>query len=308
MRIRLISRRSALARHQAERVAQALKDCDRDLEVQYLWRNSKGDEVQDVPLSQLGGKNLYVQDLETALLNGEADIAVHSVKDMPALLPEGLVLAAVSERPESRDALVLRQTDTELADTGTQVRIGTSSMRRACQLRQHYPGCVFLPVRGNVDTRLKKLENGEYDALVLAAAGLSRLNHSERINKYLDISLCVPAAGQGAIGVEVCADNSELLSLISQIDDADAGICVRAERNVCAQLGADCHSALGVHADWVDSGSGIRRIRLRVTIANPQSTELLHVDESDDIEKITDLVDRVCAKLLESGSGEWLGH
>lgn len=309
MRVRLVSRRSLLARYQATRVAEALRALDKNIEVEFLWRNSVADDMQeDKPLSEIGGKNLFVKTLEDAVLSGEADAAVHSAKDMPATLSEGLVLAAISERVESRDAIVLRNKNMRLEDTRHKLRVGTSSMRRVCQLRAQYPYCSFAPVRGNIDTRLNKLAQKKYDVLILAAAGMMRLNQSARIDEYIDMSLCMPAAGQGAIGVETRADSTELLSLFKMIEDTEAATCVRIERAVCAQLGADCHSALGVHSDWVAGQSGTRRLRLRAVAANPHGVEVLRVEDSEEAELAENLVDRVCKKLLDSGVGVWLGH
>jgi hydroxymethylbilane synthase len=297
-----------LARYQAQRVAQALQASNKRIEIEFLWRDSGGDHVQDKALRELGGKGLYVQALEDALLSGEADVAVHSVKDMPAVLPDGFTLAAVSERIDSRDAIIAPSGDTRtiarLQDSAA--RIGTSSLRRACQLRAQYPGCTFPLVRGNVGTRLEKLDRGEYDALILAVAGLIRLRLSPRISQRLEVSSCIPASGQGAIGVEVCTDKAELLSLLREIEDCDAGACVRAERAICAQMEADCHAAFGVHSDWVRMPGGRRCMRIRAVAANPIGKELLRVEQSADADAIEELVHMVCAELLEGGAKAWL--
>lgn len=308
VRVRLAARCSPLARYQAMRVAEALRASDANVSVQFLWRTTSGDRVKTQALSELGGKGLYIAELEEAVLKGEADAAVHSVKDMPAELAEGLVLAAVSERAESRDAMVPQEAGMRMADLPAGARVGTSSVRRSCQLRAKYPQLSFVPVRGNVDTRLAKLDANEYDALILAAAGLIRLGHQARISEYIDTSLCVPAAGQGAIGVETRVDCGELMPLFRSIEDADAGLCVRTERLVCAQLQSSCYSALGVYASRVAESHNNRRVRLCAAVANPKGKELLRVEESDSDNRVETLARRVSNQLLDGGASQWLGH
>lgn len=312
MRIRLIARRSPLARYQAKLVADAVCARDASVSVEFIWRNTSGDALSEGPLSELGGKGLYVAELEQALLSGEADVAVHSVKDVPSVLPAGLSLIGLVERAESRDVLVCARAGSNLDSLDAGSRVGTTSARRVFQLGAIYPQLDFVAVRGNLDTRLSKLDSGGYDALVLAAAGLLRLEQDARISQYIDISLCVPAAGQGAVGVEVRTDHEPVVSLFNQIEHLPTALCVRTERAVCAGLGADCHSALGVHAryitgDGTEAGHGAG-IHLQAAIANPDTGEVVRIDEHGVGHETGALVHSACRSLLDRGAAEWLAR
>jgi hydroxymethylbilane synthase len=217
---------------------------------------TSGDRLSEASLSEIGGKRLFVKEIEDALLNGEIDIAVHSSKDMPAVLPDGLAIAAVLAREDPRDALILPQQasdraslDDIIASLGRAPRVGTSSVRRTAQLARLFADARFLPIRGNLDTRLRKLDAGDYDALVLAAAGLRRLKHEHRISALLPLDLCVPAPGQGIVAIEVRSDDTRMRELMSAIDDRAAGAALRAERAVVERLGGGCQMPIGAYAE-----------------------------------------------------------
>lgn len=214
-----------------------------------------GDRLSEARLSEIGGKRLFVKEIEDALLGGEIDLAVHSSKDMPAALPEGLRVGAVLPREDARDAVVLPRGEVhDLSLDGLRrafgplPRIGTSSVRRIAQLLNLLPGARFLPIRGNLDTRLRKLDAGEFDAIVLAAAGLRRLGHAERISAMLPVDACVPAPGQGIIAVEVRASDEAVDAAVSRIDDPEAAMALRAERTVVTRLGGGCQMPIGAYA------------------------------------------------------------
>jgi hydroxymethylbilane synthase len=217
---------------------------------------TSGDRLADAPLSPAGGKNLFVKEIEDALLGGQVDLAVHSCKDLPAVLPRGLAIGAVLEREDPRDVLVLpagagvrvETLEALLPVLGPRARIGTSSVRREAELTRLLPGASFLPVRGNLDTRLRKLDAGEYDALVLAAAGLKRLDAGERISYALPVEACVPAPGQGAIAVETRADDAGAREAVGRVDHQPTARAVEAERALVAALGGGCQMPIGALA------------------------------------------------------------
>jgi hydroxymethylbilane synthase len=274
--LRIGTRGSPLALWQARTVAGLLERHGRPSEICII--KTFGDRLQDAPLSDVGGKGLFVKEIEDALLTGAVDLAVHSAKDMSVALPEGLGVAAVLPREDSRDALVLRPGCTALGEAPA---IGTGSVRRSAQLRGSHPAARFLPIRGNVDTRLRKLDAGEYDALVLAVAGLKRLGHEERITIRIPHDACVPAPGQGIVAIETRVDATDVRGALEAIDDAGAHACFDAERAVVAALGGGCQLPLGAIAvladDWLDmqaivtSADGARHVRrsARGDVARP---------------------------------------
>lgn len=253
--LRLGTRGSQLALYQAHTVARLIRDAGGPAPEIVVIKTS-GDRLQDRPLSEAGGKRLFVKELEDALLRDEIDLAVHSSKDMPALLPPGLTIAGVLPRAEPHDAVVLPQragspvppvatVDELIAHLGPSPSIGTSSVRRVAQLRRLLPGATFAPIRGNLDTRLRKLDDGEYDAIVLAAAGLIRLNADARISLLLPLDQCVPAPGQGIIAVEVRDGDERVRRLIDPITDHVAGAILDAERAMVEALGGGCQTPIG---------------------------------------------------------------
>jgi hydroxymethylbilane synthase len=244
--LRIATRRSPLALWQAEHVADLLRAAHPGLEVTLVRIVTQGDRIQDRPLSQVGGKGLFIKELEVAMLEGEADIAVHSMKDVPAALPEGFTLAAVLPRADARDAF-LSNRFVSLSQLPQGARVGTSSQRRQSLLRARRPDLDIQPLRGNVDTRLRKLDEGEFDAIILAAAGLTRLGLADRITEYLDTALSLPAIGQGIVGIE-CRMDPALLALLAPLNDASTRICLEAERAVGSRLEGSCTSPIAAYA------------------------------------------------------------
>ena len=242
--LKLGTRGSQLALFQAQTVASLLRT-HAGVSCAIVVIRTSGDRLAEAPLSDIGGKRLFVKEIEDALLGGEVDLAVHSSKDMPAVQPEGLSIGAVLVREDARDALVLPAGRSQLAPSP---RIGTGSIRRIAQLRTLYPDATFLPIRGNLDTRLRKLDSGDYDALVLAAAGLRRLQHHERISAYLPADACVPAPGQGIIAVEIRSGDRRVHQAVRTIDDPVAAAALTAERAVVTTLGGGCQMPIGAHA------------------------------------------------------------
>ena len=245
--IRIATRKSPLALWQAEHVAAALKAAHPGIRVELLGMSTQGDKILDTPLAKIGGKGLFVKELEQGMLDGSADIAVHSMKDVPVELPEGLHLPVIMAREDPRDAFV--SNDYASLDGLPQgARVGTSSLRRQCQLLARRPDLELLPLRGNVNTRLRKLDEGEYDAIILAAAGLIRLEFGERIRAFIEPEQSLPAIGQGAVGIECRADDERVNSLIAPLHDADTASRVLAERAMNNRLEGGCQVPIAGHA------------------------------------------------------------
>jgi len=271
-RIVIATRESRLALWQAEFIRDEIMRARPGLEVALLGMTTRGDRWLESPLSEVGGKGLFIKELEEALLSERADVAVHSMKDVPAHLPEGFALPLIGYRADVRDALVTPSGAT-LAELPSGAVVGSSSLRRQAMLLASRPDLVVKPVRGNVGTRLDKLDAGQYDALVLAVAGLERLGLGERIAEKLPVSVSLPAAGQGALGVECRADDIELVSLLSALEEPAVAGCVVAERTVSAGIGADCSAPLGAHA--VTRGDGMH---LQARLATPDGTRVLSAE------------------------------
>lgn len=266
MQIRIATRRSRLALWQAEYVRALLIEAVPGVDVTLLPLSTRGDEILDVSLVKVGGKGLFIKELERAMLGGDADIAVHSMKDVPVDLPDGLCIGAIIKRHDPRDAMVGARVG-DLADGAT---VGTSSLRRAAQLYYHRPDLNIVAIRGNVDTRLDKLRQGQFDAIVLAASGLERLEMTDQIDELLDPMFCLPAIGQGAIGVECRSDDAAMLDVIQKIQHMDTRIAVEAEREMNRTLGGSCVSPIAGHA-IVDDGE----VRLRGVVARLDGSELI---------------------------------
>lgn len=239
MKIRIATRKSPLALWQANFVKQQLETFHPSLVVELVPMVTQGDVLLESPLSKIGGKGLFVKQLEQAIMNGQADIAVHSIKDIPAVFPQGLTLSTVCQRDEMRDALISNQFQ-HLDELPHGAVVGTSSLRRQCQLRAKYPHLQIKDLRGNVGTRLTKLDNQEYDAIILAAVGLKRLGLQNRIKQYIDTNLILPAVGQGAIGIESRADDKTLSELLAPLEDKNSRICIEAERAMNLALQGGC--------------------------------------------------------------------
>jgi len=245
--LRIGTRGSALALWQARWVKAALEERHPGTAVELVTIKTQGDKILDVPLAQVGGKGLFVKEIEEALLDGRVDLAVHSLKDMPSELPPGLHIGAVPRREDPRDVLIARQ-GTPLAQLSPGARIGTSSLRRAAQLRHARPGVTIVPLRGNLDTRLRKLESEALDAIVLAAAGIRRLGLEDRITEVLDPTVMLPAVGQGALCLEARQDDTELAALLAPLEDPATRQAVTAERALLQRLEGGCQVPLAGHA------------------------------------------------------------
>ena len=258
-RLVIATRRSKLALWQAEHVKVLIETAHAGLAVELLPLTTSGDERLETRLDKVGGKGLFVKELELALEDGRADIAVHSMKDVPAELPAGFVLAATTAREDPRDAFVSNR-HASLAELPAGAVLGTSSLRRASQALARHPRLTVQTLRGNVLTRLEKLDRGEYAAVVLAAAGLKRLGLAARIRAYLELDESLPAAGQGALGIECRAARSELAALLAPLNDRSAELCVRAERAVTRALGGSCSTPLAAYAEPVAAGLRLRAL------------------------------------------------
>jgi hydroxymethylbilane synthase len=298
--VRIATRRSRLALWQAEHVKARLEALRPGLRIELLALSTRGDELLEVSLAKAGGKGLFVKELEAAMAEGRADIAVHSMKDVPAELPPGFVLAAILAREDPRDAFVSR-THENLAALPAGAVVGTSSLRRQAQIAARHPGLEIRPLRGNLDTRLAKLDRGDYAAIVLAAAGLKRLGLAARIRSTLSVEDSLPAAGQAALGIECLAARPELLEFLKPLDDPDASACVRAERQVNLALGGSCTIPLGAYAQIADG-----KMRLRALVASPDGRHAVRAEGEGEVQAAEALGLRVAALLRERGAGEIL--
>ena len=280
--IRIATRKSPLALWQAHFVQSRLQQLYPHLQVELLPMSTKGDKILDSPLAKVGGKGLFVKELEQAILAGDADIAVHSMKDVPVEFPEGLGLTIICERDDPRDAFVSTGF-ASIAELPAGSRVGTSSLRRQCQLRAQRPDLQVIDLRGNVNSRLAKLDAGEYDAILLAAAGLKRLGLHERISALLPAELSLPANGQGAVGIECRLDDNELLSLLAPLEHPQTRQRVLAERAMNRALQGGCQVPIGAYAElegdtlWLrglvglPDGSRILRAELRGAVGEPEA-------------------------------------
>ncbi|MGJ7493930.1 hydroxymethylbilane synthase [Variovorax sp. RT4R15] len=266
----IATRESRLALWQAEHVKALLQE--RGHTVTLLGMTTRGDQILDRSLSKVGGKGLFVKELESALEDGRADIAVHSLKDVPMDLPDGFALACVLEREDPRDALVSPRY-ASLDELPQGAVVGTSSLRRVVLLRALRPDLRIEPLRGNLDTRLRKLDEGQYDAIVLAAAGLKRLGLESRIRVAFDADTMLPAAGQGALGIEVRADRRDLIDLLAPLAHRADTLATAAERAVSRAMGGSCSMPLAAHARWQPDGA----LRIDAAWGDTESASLLHV-------------------------------
>lgn len=299
-RLVIASRESALAMWQAEHIRDRLRALYPQTSVEILGMTTQGDQILDKTLSKIGGKGLFVKELETALENGSADIAVHSLKDVPMNLPEGFALPCIGEREDPRDAFVSNKFDSLQALPAGSV-VGTSSLRRESQLRARFPHLRIDPLRGNVQTRLRKLDEGQYAAIILAAAGLKRLGLGDRIRNIISSDDSLPAVGQGALGIETRANRPDLQTLLAPLHHADTAACVLAERAMSRALAGSCQVPLGGFAE-VQNG----KLRMRGFVATPDGKRLLRAEHFGDIAQPEALGDKVAQDLLKQGAGEIL--
>ncbi len=294
--LRIGTRKSKLALWQAEHVRTRLLEIRPDLRIELVKMSTQGDRILDTPLAKIGGKGLFIKELEQGLLSGRVDLAVHSTKDMPAELPEGLHISAILEREDPRDALVANDYDS-LAALPAGARVGTSSLRRQCQLRARYPGIEIAMLRGNVNTRLAKLDAGEYQAIILAAAGLKRLGFGPRIARLLDPEESLPAVGQGAICIESRADAGAVNALLRELDHADTRRCVEAERALSRHLQGGCQVPL--------AGFAVRReqeLHLRALVGSPDGRQLVRAEARGALDRPAALGVTVAESLLQQGA------
>ncbi len=295
MRVVIATRRSPLALWQARWVAAELQKIRPGLDVELLELSTRGDELLDRRLAPLGGKGLFIKTLEDALENGCADLAVHSLKDVPAEMPPGFELAAIPRRADPRDALVSRH-GPALDDLPRGARVGTASLRRQAQLLAARPDLQIETVRGSVQTRLGKTDSGELDAVILAMAGLSRLEIDR--GSPLPTETMLPSSGQGALGIEIRSDNDALATLLNGIEDTDARIAARAERAFCKALGASCAAPVAAHAQ-VDSGSVV----LKVRVLAADGSKVLECEGTAHVDGAGELGRELAADMLARGAG-----
>ena len=301
--LRIATRESLPALWQAEYIKARLEACHSGLQVELLGMTTRGDQLLDSPLSKIGGKALFVKELEQALLDGRADIAVHSMKDVPMEFPEGLGLAIICEREDPRDAFVSNQyADVDALPQGA--RVGTSSLRRECQLRARRPDLQISSLRGNVQTRLRKLDDGEFDAIILASAGLIRLELQQRIASFMNVEDSLPACGQGAVGVETRLDDNWVRELLAPLHDADSAAKVMAERAMNTRLQGGCQVPIAGYAITDDRRDD--HLWLRALVGEPDGSRVLRAELSAPAADPEALGVAVAEALLAQGAGDIL--
>ena len=292
----IASRESLLAMWQAQHIQQKLHNLYPELTVNILGMTTKGDQILDKTLSKIGGKGLFVKELEQALMDGRADLAVHSLKDVPMKLPQGFVLAAITERENPYDAFISNQY-TSLAALPENAIVGTSSLRRQAQIKALYPYLTIKPLRGNVQTRLRKLDENEYDAIILAASGLIRLGLQDRIQGVLNSTESLPAAGQGALAIEVAAHRLDLLDLLAPLNHSQTHACVLAERAVSRVLGGSCQVPL---AAFATESQGI--LTLDALVASTDGQTVIRATQCAQVNQADALGLSVAQHLIEKGA------
>ena len=299
MKIRIATRKSVLALWQANHVAVALRKRPEVTGIELVPLTTGGDQVLDRSLQKIGGKGLFIKELEIAMEAGEADIAVHSMKDVPAEMPDGFCIAALLARANPADALV----GGKLSDLGSGARVGSSSLRRQAQLLALRPDIVVESLRGNVITRLKKLEEGQYDAIVLACAGLQRLGRGSQISESFTPEQMLPAAAQGVIGIECKDDRTDLLQVLAHLDHAETNVTTTAERAVALRLQADCHSPVAAYAQIVASS-----LRLQAMVASLEGDQIIREQLTGSLDEPETLGTSLADKLLDLGAGDLLAQ
>jgi len=295
-RLIIASRESALAMWQAEHIRDRLSALYPQTEVSILGMTTQGDQILDVTLSKIGGKGLFVKELETAIEDGRADLAVHSLKDVPMHMPEGFVLAAIGEREDPHDAFVSNNFENMAALPAGSV-VGTSSLRRESQIRARFPHLKVEPLRGNVQTRLRKLDEGKYAAIILAAAGLKRLGLGDRIRGIITSEESLPAVGQGALGFECRADRPDMIELLQSLHHPETAACVLAERAMSRSLGGSCQVPLGGYAE-IKSG----KLHMRGFVASPDGKRMMRSDMTGEISDPETLGYKVADDLRSQGA------
>jgi len=300
--LRIATRSSPLALWQAEEVARQLKPVYPDLKVSLVKLKTRGDKLLDAPLAKVGGKGLFVKELEAGILAGKADIAVHSMKDVPVEFPEGLELALIMEREDPRDAFVSNRYDS-LENMPAGSLVGTSSLRRQTQIRERYPHLRIDWLRGNVNTRLRKLDEGEYDAIILACAGLIRLGFEQRITMSLEPEECLPAIGQGAVGIEVRSDDLAVKELLAPLGHAETASRIAAERALNETLNGGCQVPIAGYAVLNDGA-----IYMRGLVGEPDGSRILRAEASGKVEDAVSIGKQLAEDLLSQGADQILSH
>ncbi len=298
--LKIATRQSPLALWQAEHIRARLEALHAGLNVELVPFVTQGDKILDTPLAKIGGKGLFVKELEAALLDGRADLAVHSMKDVPMALPEGLSLAVICEREDPLDAFV-SNTYASFQDLPQGAKVGTSSLRRKCQILKARPDLEIIDLRGNVGTRLSKLDAGQYDAIILASAGLKRLGLSERIRHTLTPEVSLPAVGQGALGLECRTNDQAVLELILPLMDDETNVCVRAERAFNAYLEGGCQVPIAGYATLKDG-----QLSMEGRVGSVDGQTLLSAQLSAAPEQAEQLGEQLAQNLLAQGAGELL--
>ncbi len=306
--LKIATRESPLALWQAEYVRSELLRHHPHIEVELLGMTTRADQWLQTPLAKIGGKGLFVKELEEAMLRGEADLAVHSMKDVPMELPEGLVLHTICEREDPSDAFVSNKYPS-LDSLPQGAVLGTSSLRRQCQIMRLRPDLQVKSLRGNVNTRLRKLDEGEFDAIILASAGLIRLGFVERIAERIDISTCVPAGGQGAVGIEVRGDDQELMDLLEPLGHHASSICVRAERSMNLKLNGSCEVPIAAHAT-LKPGQPDQpdQLELRGLVGDANGEQILQGAAEGNADQAEQIGIEVAEQLLAQGAAEILAR
>lgn len=302
--IRIATRKSPLALWQAEFVSAELKRHHPGLRVELVTFTTRGDKILDTPLAKIGGKGLFVKELEVAMLEGNADIAVHSMKDVPMEFPEGLELSVICEREDPRDAFVSTRY-AALAELPQGARVGTSSLRRQSQLRELRPDIEILTLRGNVNTRLAKLDANEFDAIILATAGLVRLDLSERIRERIDTQISLPAAGQGAVGIEIRSGDTRVQQLLQPLHHEHTSLCVRAERALNKHLQGGCQVPIAAYAQL---SADAHELHLRGLVGAPDGSKILRAEKRGSSADPEALGIAVAEQLLQQGAGAILAE
>ena len=298
--LKIATRQSPLALWQANYVKDRLQQLYPDLTIELVPMVTKGDVILDSPLAKIGGKGLFVKELENALLNKKADIAVHSMKDVPMQFPEGLGLAVICQREDPRDAFVSHAYRT-FAELPQDAVVGTSSLRRQCQLKALRPDLDIRSLRGNVGTRLSKLDNGDYDAIILASAGLIRLGLADRIASFIDVEQSLPAAGQGAVGIECRTDDMQVQALLAPLADAETTYCVRAERAMNNHLQGGCQVPIGGYA-VLQQG----QLYLRALVGDIDGSRIIRAEGKSAVENAEVLGVQIAEQLLAQGADKIL--
>ena len=298
--VRIATRKSALALWQAEFVKAQLEHFHKDITVELVPMSTQGDIILDTPLAKIGGKGLFVKELEQAMLDGRADIAVHSMKDVPVDFPEGLALHTICEREDPRDAFV-SNTYADIAQLPQGAIVGTSSLRRQCQIRALRPDLEIRDLRGNVNTRLAKLDDGQYDAIILAAAGLIRLEMHDRIKAFIEPEVSLPANGQGAVGIECRIDDEATKALLAPLEHSETRIRVNAERAMNRRLEGGCQVPIGAYA-LVDG----EQVHLRGLVGAIDGSEILRAEISGNTTDAEALGVQLAEQLLALGADKIL--